>query len=178
VSLTFFESLAGIHDSERARLISAHVGREIDVQGFFDAWDSAARQAMTSGVPMKPGAVDLLVHLQANAVPLALCTSSRRGPAHEKLAVAGLDKFFRVVVTVDDVAAAKPAPDPYLAACALLDVLPAQAAAFEDSDTGARSAHAAGLTVVQVPDIHPTDGAHAHLVVPDLMAGARALGLI
>jgi beta-phosphoglucomutase-like phosphatase (HAD superfamily) len=81
-------------------------------------------------------------------------------------------------VTVDDVLAPKPAPDPYLLAASLLGVDPARCVAFEDSETGARSAHAAGMTVVQIPDIVPTDGAYAHLVAPDLISAALKLGLI
>jgi HAD superfamily hydrolase (TIGR01509 family) len=179
VDRAFFESLAGVHDVERARRISTHVGRDMDVQAFFDSWDARAHDLMArDGVPLKPGATDLLAHLHGLGLPLALCTSSRRGPALEKLSLSGLARWFSAVITVDDVAHAKPAPDPYLLACMRLGTTPAQTAAFEDSDTGAAAAMAAGLTVVQVPDIHPTDGRHAHLVAPDLISGARALGVI
>jgi HAD superfamily hydrolase (TIGR01509 family) len=178
VSLAFFQSLAGIHDAERVRLISAHLGRPLQMAPFYAAWDDHVRRRMATGVPIKPGAVDLLSTLHGRGLPLALATSSRAGPAAEKLAAAGLDRWFSAVVTVDDVVAAKPAPDAYLLAAARLGANPARAVAFEDSDTGARAAHAAGLTVVQVPDIHPTAGLHAHHVAPSLLDGARAVGLI
>ncbi len=82
------------------------------------------------------------------------------------------------MVTVDDVARAKPAPDPFLLAARLLGVDPQRCLAFEDSEPGAEAAFAAGMTVVQVPDIVPASGRFAHLVAPDLMAGARAIGLV
>jgi HAD superfamily hydrolase (TIGR01509 family) len=179
VSLEFFGSLAGIHDEERVRLISAHVGRPLDRDGFMAEWDAEAYGRMTAtGLPLKPGALDLLAHLQASGLPLALATSSRREPARQKLVRGGLARFFQAVITVEDVAAAKPAPDPYLAAAARLNVSPGRAVAFEDSETGAASARAAGLTVVQVPDLHGTDGRHAHLVAASLWDGARRIGLV
>jgi beta-phosphoglucomutase-like phosphatase (HAD superfamily) len=109
---------------------------------------------------------------------LALATSSRGEPAREKLEGADLLRHFRTVVTFDDVAAPKPAPDAYLLAAERLGVDPRRCLAFEDSETGARAAHAAGMTVVQVPDLHPTKGAHAHHVAPSLLEGAALAGLI
>jgi beta-phosphoglucomutase-like phosphatase (HAD superfamily) len=49
---------------------------------------------------------------------------------------------------------------------------------FEDSDIGAEAAHRAGCIVVQVPDVAPTDGRFARHLAADLLAGARAAGLI
>jgi len=175
VDLPFFEGLAGIDDRTRLRLIEAHVGVTLDLGAFLAEWDRLCSLRFARGVPVKAGAFELLDGL---TLPVALATSSRRGPADEKLAGAGLAGRFATVVTFDDVAAAKPAPDAYLLACDRLGVAPARALAFEDSEPGARSARAAGLTVVQVPDLHGTDGAHAHHVAPTLLDGARAAGLI
>lgn len=178
VSLAFFESLAGIHDVERARLIGNHVGAAIDLDRFYFEWDRLCTIRFQDGIPLKSGAVELLDRIAALDLPMAIATSSRRKPAHDKIEMAGLARWFQNVVTFDDVVAAKPAPDPYLLAVERLGATPARAIAFEDSDTGAKSARAAGLTVVQVPDIHPTDGANADHVAVSLLAGAVAAGLI
>lgn len=178
VDLPFFESLAGIHDVERVRLISVLIGQDVPMVPFFATWDRHVSVLMQDGIPLKPGATDLLALLTAQGMPVAVATSSRSEPARAKLAKAGLAHWFQTVVTFDDVTHGKPAPDPYLLAAARLSVIPARALAFEDSEPGATSAHAAGLTVVQVPDIHPTDGKHAHFVAATLMDGARAAGLI
>jgi len=177
VSVAFFESLAGIDDRTRARLIEEHTGTPVEFGAFLAEWDALCTRRFEQGIPIKPGAVDLLDRLGALGLPLALATSSRRGPAGEKLGFTGLGRHFRTVVTFDDVAAPKPAPDPYLLAAERLGVAPRRCLAFEDSETGARSAHAAGMTVVQVPDLHPTKGAHAHHVAPTLLEGARLAGL-
>jgi HAD superfamily hydrolase (TIGR01509 family) len=178
VSMAFFETLAGIHDLERARLIGREVGAEIDTARFYAEWDRLCAIRFQAGIPLKPGAVELLTRLAGLDLPMAVATSSRRQPAMDKITMAGLAPWFRTVVTFDDVTAAKPAPDPYLLAAGRLATPPSRCIAFEDSETGARSAFAAGLTVVQIPDIHPTDGQHAHHVAPSLLAGARMAGLI
>lgn len=177
VGMDFFRTLAGVDDAERARRIAAHAGRPLDPAAFNAEWDRLTYARFADGIPMKPGAVELLAALQDAGLPLALATSSRREPARAKLVAAGIARFFRVVVTVDDVARAKPAPDPYLLAAARLGADPAACVAFEDSETGAASAMAAGCVVVQVPDLHGTDGRHATHVAPDLIAGAAMAGL-
>ncbi len=178
VSLEFFESLAGIDDRTRATLIEERVGATVELQAFLTEWDRLCTERFAQGIPVKAGAVELLERLGAAGIPLALATSSRQGPAEEKLAGADLRRHFRTVVTFDDVAAPKPAPDPYLLAAERLGVSPARCVAFEDSETGARSARAAGLTVVQIPDLHPTEGAHAHHVAATLLDGAAWAGLL
>lgn len=126
------------------------------------------------GLPLKPGAVELLGQLDA---PVALVTSSSRAGAWRKLRLAGLAEAFVEVVTRDDVVAAKPAPDPYLLAAERLGVAPARCLVFEDSEVGAEAALRAGCRVVQVPDILSTEGRFAHHVAPTLLEGARLAGL-
>jgi beta-phosphoglucomutase-like phosphatase (HAD superfamily) len=116
--------------------------------------------------------------LSGIGLPKALATSSTRRQADTKLALTGLGTHFAHVVTFDDVSDPKPHPEPYLLAARLLGVDAARCVAFEDSETGARSAHAAGMTVVQIPDIVPASGDFAHHIAPDLMTAARKLGLI
>ena len=70
--------------------------------------------------------------------------------------LAGLpDASFEVIVTGDAVTQGKPHPEPYLKAAAILGVDPARTLAIEDSNTGTRSAEAAGCTVVVVPNHVP-----------------------
>jgi len=71
-----------------------------------------------------------------------------------------------------------PAPDPFLEAARRLSLAPGRCIAFEDSDTGAAAARAAGMVVVQVPDMVPSTGPHAHHLADSLMDGARLAGLI
>jgi beta-phosphoglucomutase-like phosphatase (HAD superfamily) len=178
VSMTFFESLAGIDDATRVRMIGTEVGGPIDKTAFLTEWDRLCSLRFAQGIPIKAGALDLLGRIERLGLPMAICTSSRRGPAAEKISAAGFGHFFRHVVTFDDIAQAKPAPDPYLRAAEWLGVAPGQCLAFEDSDTGARSARQAGLFVVQVPDLHAPKQDNAHIVAETLLDGARQAGLL
>ncbi|MEA5366800.1 HAD-IA family hydrolase [Amycolatopsis sp., V23-08] len=101
------------------------------------------------GFGLLPGAADL-VAAAAAAGPVALVSAS---PARYVLAaVAASGLRFAAIVTGDDVARGKPAPDPYLLAARRLGVAPGRCLAVEDSGSGIRSAHAAGMTVLAIPN--------------------------
>ena len=91
----------------------------------------------------------------ADRFPLAIASGSLRGEIREILAVAGLLDAFRAVVGADDVAAGKPAPEPYLKAAELLGVDPSAAVAIEDSRWGLESARAAGMRTIAVTTTYP-----------------------
>ena len=105
-------------------------------------------------VPWRPGAVELLAHLQASGVPCALVTMSYERFVAPVLAALP-ERSFAAVVTGDAVTVGKPHPEPYLTAAALLGVAPGDCLAIEDSNTGAKSAEAAGCTVLVVPNHVP-----------------------
>jgi HAD superfamily hydrolase (TIGR01509 family) len=77
-------------------------------------------------------------------------------------------EVFDTIVTADDVAHAKPAPDLYLLACERLGVAPADALALEDSASGVAAAKAAGLTCIAVPQYAETDVSAADRVIDSL----------
>ncbi len=105
-------------------------------------------------VPWRPGARELLRGLRADGMPCALVTMS-----YERFVAPVLDQLphgsFDVVVTGDRVSHGKPHPEPYLHAARLLGVDPTQCVAIEDSNTGARSAEAAGCLVLVVENHVP-----------------------
>lgn len=174
VDLAFMHGLVGKSQPQtKSMIISAFP--TLDLDRFHQVWDAGFEALMQDGLPLKPGAAELLAML---GHPLGLVTSSGRNGAHQKLDMAGLAHHFHTVVTFDDVTAPKPAPEPYLVAAERLGVNPARCLVFEDSDIGAEAAHLAGCTVVQVPDIAPTEGRYARHLASDLMAGARAAGII
>lgn len=104
-----------------------------------------------SALPLLPGAVSAVRALAASW-PLALASSSNRVVIDEALRLAGLQRDFAVTVSSEEVARGKPAPDVYLAAIGELGVPAARAVAIEDSANGLRSAAAAAMHVVAVPN--------------------------
>ncbi|PZX12889.1 HAD superfamily hydrolase (TIGR01509 family) [Palleronia aestuarii] len=102
-----------------------------------------------------------------------VCVSnSRRRVVDATLAALGIDRLVDFSISVDDVRAGKPAPDPYLEAARRLDLAPGSLAAIEDSATGAASARAAGLRVFGIATEHAAvPGAEATVTrLPDLVA--------
>jgi len=122
-------------------------------------------------VPFMDGAVDA-VHRLAARWPLGLASSSPPRLIETVLQSAGLRSCFRAVMSTEQVAHGKPAPDIYLAVTAELGCPPPDCAAVEDSSNGLRSAAAAGLRVIAIPQPrYPPDPdalAQASLVLPNL----------
>jgi HAD superfamily hydrolase (TIGR01509 family) len=102
-------------------------------------------------LPLIPGAVEAVERL-AGRWPLGLASSSNRPLIDTALALSGLDRSFTATVSSEEVARGKPAPDVYLEAARRLTVAPDRCAAVEDSHSGIRSAKAAGMRVVAIPN--------------------------
>jgi HAD superfamily hydrolase (TIGR01509 family) len=84
--------------------------------------------------------------------PLGLASSSNRELIDLVLELSGLERFFRATVSSEEVPRGKPAPDVYLEAARRLGVSPDRCAAIEDSDNGIRSAKAARMRVLAIPN--------------------------
>ncbi len=174
VEAEFLHQLVGKDLPSSAAIIQRHRPL-IDFDLLNTLWRARFDARIAEGLPLKAGVADLLAVLTH---PRAIATSSSRAGAWRKLALVGLETSFAHVITLDDVSLPKPAPEPFLLAAQRLGVDPARCVAFEDSETGAASAHAAGMCVVQVPDFLATDGRFARHVAPDILTGARLVGLI
>jgi HAD superfamily hydrolase (TIGR01509 family) len=105
------------------------------------------------GPPFIPGAVEAVRRI-GERWPLAIASSSNRELIDLVLEAAKLDSLVRVAVSSEEVGRGKPAPDVYLEATRRLGVEPGRAAAVEDSHNGIRSAKAAGLRVIAIPNTH------------------------
>jgi HAD superfamily hydrolase (TIGR01509 family) len=147
-------SMVGLHETGCAELLDGLLGAEraerLSVQCKLDYDHKVER-----GLPLKAGARELLQHLSDRGMPLAVATSTRGERARVKLARSGIDGYFAHVVTSSDVVHAKPAPDLYLLAARRLGIPPQDCIALEDSEFGVRAAAAAGMRVIQVPDLVP-----------------------
>jgi HAD superfamily hydrolase (TIGR01509 family) len=102
-------------------------------------------------LPLVDGAVEAVQGL-AGRWPLGLASSSNRELIDLVLELSGLAGHFRATVSSEEVRRGKPEPDVYLEAARRLDVSPQRCAAVEDSDAGIRSARAAGMRVLAIPN--------------------------
>ena len=121
------------------------------------------------GVEAMVGARELLHALKQRGTPIGLVSNSPLAFVRRSLQIAGFHDRFDVVVSAHEVAAPKPAPDPYLEACARLGVEPGpEIVALEDSPTGVAAARAAGLTVIGIPSIDGIALDEAHEIAASL----------
>ena len=105
------------------------------------------------GLPLIDGAVEAVRRL-AERRPLGLASSSNRPLIDLALAGMGVTDLFRATVSSEEVERGKPAPDVYLEVARRLGVAPGSVVAIEDSANGIRSAKAAGMRVIAIPNVH------------------------
>jgi HAD superfamily hydrolase (TIGR01509 family) len=125
----------------------------IDATTFKDEWLDVYRQLLDDSIEVKPGALHFLACLAEMQIPRAVATSSSGAKARAILDRVGLWQYIPHLTGGDEVAAGKPAPDVYLDAARKLGVAAARCIAFEDSETGTTAALAAGMRVIQIPDL-------------------------
>ncbi len=131
------------------------------------------------GVEAMIGARELLTTLRHRGTPIGLVSNSPSAFVLRSLQLAGFEDHFDVVLSAHDVAAPKPAPDPYLEACRQLGVEPGpEVVALEDSPTGVAAARAAGLTVIGVPSIDGVALEEAHHLAESLLDDVVARRLV
>jgi HAD superfamily hydrolase (TIGR01509 family) len=175
----FLQLVGRSHEVNHAFLLG-HYGPDYPLQTLIATWGRHFRELAAAGLPLKPGAIELLDLLDDLGLPRAIATSSTHATVQANLLVHSLTGRFHGVVARGDYANGKPAPDPFLKAAERLCVAPALCLALEDSHNGVRSASAAGMMAVMVPDPIPaTDeiqGLCTHVVV-DLHDVCRMLGV-
>mgnify|MGYP001051372218 CR=1 FL=1 len=174
-----FLQLIGRSREVNHRFLLDHYGADYPLQALIGAWGRHYQALTAVGLPMKPGVVELLDLLDELGLPRAIATSNTHASVHRNLTALGLGDRFHAIVGHGDYTSGKPSPDPFLKAAERLGVAPALCLALEDSHNGIRSASAAGMMAVMVPDLIPaTDEIHGlcTLVVDDLHAVCRLVG--
>lgn len=131
-------------------------GAEFPLDLFRNRWPSIWRDTVArDGIRPKRGLLPFLAFLRSRRLPVAVATSSEADFTDFSLRRAGLSGVFQTVVTGDQIARGKPAPDIYLAAATRLSVAPECCVALEDSEAGAVAASTAGMVTLLVPDWVP-----------------------
>jgi HAD superfamily hydrolase (TIGR01509 family) len=163
----------------RTRLmLLEHFGEAFPADEFVAEWVSQFEALAATRLALKPGVIELLDTLDALPLPRAIATSSAHHTVRHHLTAHDLTGRFDAIVAAGDYASGKPAPDPFLKAAERLGVAPGSCLALEDSHNGIRSAHAAGMMAIMVPDLlEPTEEIRGlcTLVVSDLYEVCRLI---
>lgn len=135
----------------------AYPGGTFPYDAYKQKHDELFAKRLEDGPPLKEGVRELLAFLREKGVKTAVASSTNYTRVKSNLDRSGLTKYFEEVIAGNMVEHSKPQPDIYLKACSALGVNPKEAAAVEDSPNGIRSAAAAGMLTVMVPDmVQPT----------------------
>jgi HAD superfamily hydrolase (TIGR01509 family) len=131
------------------------------------------------GVEAMVGAREVLEKLRQRGTPTGLVSNSPLRFVSRSLEIVGFHDVFDVVLSAHEVAAPKPAPDPYLEACRRLGVEAGpDVVALEDSPAGVAAARAAGLTVIGVPSLEGIALEEAHHIAASLLDEVVARHLV
>jgi beta-phosphoglucomutase len=117
-----------------------------------------------------PGVQRFIEECHGMGIAMAVASAGVSGNVNFLVAALGLRKYFREVLSVDDITHGKPDPEIYLTTAARLGVTPHDCAVFEDSFVGIEAAKRAGMKCVAVASTFPADAlarqSHADLIVP------------
>ncbi len=159
--------LMGMSTGEWSRYLSEDLGVALTPEEVARTVIAAMADAYRERLPLLPGAAEAVTRI-GERWPLGLASSSPASLIETVLDAASLRAAFAAVLSTEEVARGKPAPDAYLAVAARLGVRPQACAAVEDSPNGLRSAAAAGYQVIAVP--RPE-----YPPAPDALRAARAV---
>jgi len=150
--------------------LAAHIADPERLDAFLTRYEAAKRALVASGtIRAFPRTPDVLALLRRRALRLAVATSTLAEQAHARLARVDLARWFDHVVTGDQVARGKPAPDIFLLAAERLGVAPAACIVVEDSAAGVQGGLDAGMTVYALATTFPpAELPEAHRVFADM----------
>jgi HAD superfamily hydrolase (TIGR01509 family) len=144
------QRLMGMSTGEWARYLAEELGVGESPAAVANAVIGRMAQRYATGLPLLPGAVEVVRRVAARW-PLGLASSSPRELIDEVLKATGLVSVFSATCSTEEVDRGKPSPDVYLAVADRLNVAASNCAAIEDSSNGLRSAASAGMTVIAIP---------------------------
>ena len=172
--------LVGTSAEVAGGILERRLGQPGQAKALIEELNELVVAELEHGVETMVGARELLSLLQVRGTPIGLVSNSPLRFVRRSLEIVGFEGSFDAVVSAHEVAAPKPAPDPYLEACRRLGVEAGPSVvALEDSPTGVAAARAAGLTVIGVPSIQGVALDEAHHLAESLLDAviARRLAL-
>ena len=165
-------AMMGMSSKEWPVYVRDEVGVPLSAEQINDSVVGFVLQRYVERLPLLPGAREA-VERMAGLYPLGLASSSNREVIDVVLAEMGVVHLFEATVSSEEVARGKPSPDVYAEALRRLGVQ--RVAAVEDSANGIRSAHAAGLRTIAIPNPHFPPEADALGLADAVLPGLDAL---
>lgn len=171
--------LVGTSAEIAGALLERRLGEPGRAEELIDELNALVVAELEHGVEAMVGARELLHSLRQRGTPIGLVSNSPPVFVRRSLEIVGFHDHFDVILSAHEVAAPKPAPDPYLEACRRLGVEAGPSVvALEDSPTGVAAARAAGLTVIGIPSLEGIALEEAHHIAESLLDDVVARHLV
>lgn len=168
------ERYVGISTLETVTLWKREYGLRASVEELLAAKNRRYLELARTATRAYPEMRKFVELLATEAVPMAVASGSSFEAITSILAGTGLDGQLRTVVSADEVAHGKPAPDVFLEAAARLGADPADCVVVEDAAPGAAAAHAAGMRCIAVPYVAAQADAPEFATAGLLVRGGQA----
>jgi HAD superfamily hydrolase (TIGR01509 family) len=172
--MTVLHKCIGANREATNRILETELKGAGNIQTFRLNWEAEYRRLTAAKASLlKDGALELLHYLKETGSLIGLATSTDTEHALARLEKERIRHFFDEITGGDQVLRSKPAPDIYLMAAQKFNVPPENCLALEDSENGVRAALAAGMQVIQVPDIVQPNAcfrALGHTILPSLIS--------
>jgi HAD superfamily hydrolase (TIGR01509 family) len=161
-------AMMGMSSTEWSRYMHEELGVALPPAEISDDVAARLEELYRTHLPLLPGVRETVISF-ARVWPLGLASSANRPIIDLVLDLAGLKDQFAATVSSEEVPHGKPAPDVYLEAARRLDAAPQGCVAVEDSANGIRSAAAAGMAVIAVPNREFPPSADALALADDVL---------
>lgn len=133
-------------------------GEDFDAEEFLSKGRALLQKWIDEdGLPLMKGTKEILQYLKENHYIVGVASSSTTKTILSHMEISGLRDYFQAIIGGDQVRLSKPKPDIYLKACEAIHMPPCEVIAVEDSPNGIRSAYAAGMKPVMIPDLIEPD---------------------
>ncbi|MEU4998631.1 HAD family phosphatase [Streptomyces sp. NPDC021622] len=168
------EAYVGIGTQETLATWQDRYGIDVPVAELLAELDRRYLALARADTHVFPEMRKLVEQLHGAGVPMAVASGSSRAAIDAILSGTGLDAQLTTVISADEVAHGKPAPDVFLAAAALLGADPADCVVLEDAAPGATAAHAAGMRCIAIPYVAAHADAPAFASAGLLLRGGQS----
>lgn len=143
-----FLDTAGMPTLKIVPLINEELGLNLDPIEFSRRKEELFLENINEVKLIEP--VANIVKQYHNKLPMSVGTGGKKDIAILTLKMIGLDKYFDIIVSAEDVTNHKPNPDTFLKCAELMNVKPEQCQVFEDGEMGLIAAEKAGMIATDV----------------------------
>ena len=142
------KAFQGIHLYDVWSLLADRLPRHVTRNTWIDVINSYYVEQRNTLVPITD-ALEIIAAIAEKGLQQVCVSNSNRSIVDANIDALGISPWISFSISLDDVKAGKPDPEPYLQACQRLGIAPQHVLAIEDSKAGQTSARNAGLSVIE-----------------------------